>query len=523
LRFAHNVSYVVIDNPIPLSLVVDEKPEKEESSWNMKKAPKKKTSDDRRQEKARKPFNLKLWISSTFDNLKASLFFSPMLAVFVAIGLAIGLTYLDEELTDTVDYPGAFATTVDSARSVLSTVAGATISFAGTAFSVSLLVFQLGSSQYSPRIVHTLFRDPFNRRIMALTVGTFTYCLVVMRAVRLPAGQAEGASDAVVPTISVTVAVILGIISILAIVAFIDHSAHSIDISELLEQVTREAIMTLERTWLFEKEADKSNKDTESELDNSNHLKEIPEAHVVRFVSSGWVQEINLKGLEELVPPGGFIKLHTISGRYSLPECAICSVVGLGDKDEEELKEFDQCVRNLIAVGRSRTMRDDPAFGLRQIVDVTLRALSPGVNDPTTAQDGIFHAAAIVIEFLQREPPPTIIKTEHGGELILDEQQTHDGIVKLAYNEVRVCAGTSPTVCMYLIESLRLIRESLVNGGFKDRAPEIERQVQLIEAGCQNASHVHFDHEFVSKVVRDRFPDLMPIRSDYKQALMNDL
>eukprot|EP00980_Cylindrotheca_fusiformis_P017134 scaffold5276_cov134-Cylindrotheca_fusiformis.AAC.1 len=223
-----------------------------------------------------------------------------------------------------------------------------------------------------------------------------------------------------------------------------------------------------------------------------------------------------------MVPETGFIKVHVVAGRYALPGSAICSVSGLDDDmTQEELDSFDVSVRNLIAVGPSRTMRDDPVFGLRQIVDVTLRALSPGINDPTTAQDGIFHSAALVIEFLQREPPRSVFRTENNGGLILDEQPTHDGIVRLAYNEVRVCAAASPTVCMYLIESLRLIREALKAADLEHRAPEIERQVQMIEAGCQKAGHVHSDNEFIATVRSDRFPNVLPLKVDYKRALLS--
>lgn len=88
---------------------------------------------------------------------------------------------------------------------------------------------------------------------------------------------------------------------------------------------------------------------------------------------------------------------------------------GLKSTTEEELENFDMALRALIAVGPSRTMRDDPLFGLRQIVDLTLRPPSPGVTDPTTAQDGIFHAAAVVIEFLQREPPPSVSRIRMTG------------------------------------------------------------------------------------------------------------
>ena len=102
--------------------------------------------------------------------------------------------------TNTAELPLGLTSTVDSARAVLSTIAGATITFAGIAFSVSLLIIQLASSQYSPRVVHTLFRDPFNRRVMGLVVGTFTYCVIVLRSVRSPLEQG---GQPIIPNLSV--------------------------------------------------------------------------------------------------------------------------------------------------------------------------------------------------------------------------------------------------------------------------------------------------------------------------------
>jgi uncharacterized membrane protein len=341
-----------------------------------------------------------------------------------------------------------------------------------------------------------------------------------MRAVgRARRQDEEDRTINVVPYVSVNVAVLLGIVSILSIVAFIDHTAHSIDISELLHKVDAETVAVLSRSWLLPSdvpddiERHGSSADESDQQEATEHWKEVPDAHIVRFRQNGWVQELNLQAIKSLVPKGGFIKIHTSPGRYALPGSAVCSVSGLDITDETDLDEFDTQLLDAVALGRSRTMRDDPSFGLRQLVDVSLRALSPGINDPTTAQDAVFHAAAIVIEFLKRDPPPAVIKTdEEGGELILGEQQTHDGIVSLAYNEIRICAASSPTVGLYLIESLRLIRESLTAAGLKDRAPEIERQVQLIEANCrQVSSHIYPDHQFIAKARMERFPQLMPL------------
>src|SRR5665811_422850 len=171
--------------------------------------------------------------SAFVERTRASLFFIPMLAVVAAVIVAATAIALDSRIDQNgSDLPLGFTSTVASARALLGTVAGATITFAAIAFSVSLLIIQQASSQYSPRVVHTLFRDPFNRRVMGLVVGTFTYCLLTLRSVR---SSLEKGGDPVIPNLSVAIGVILGIITILAIVAFINHSAHSMDISTILQ------------------------------------------------------------------------------------------------------------------------------------------------------------------------------------------------------------------------------------------------------------------------------------------------
>ena len=115
------------------------------------------------------------------DRLRSSLFFIPMLCVIGGVILGEAMLGVDALVTG---ISPRLTATVDSARTVLTTVAGATLTFAGIAFSVSLLLISLASSQYSPRVVHGMFRDPFNKRVMGLVIGTFTYCLVVLRAVR---------------------------------------------------------------------------------------------------------------------------------------------------------------------------------------------------------------------------------------------------------------------------------------------------------------------------------------------------
>src|SRR5680860_1382130 len=271
---------------------------------------------------------MRLRLSGLTERLRASLFFVPMLGVIIAIAAGfIGLA-IDRRLDQNRELPLGMTSTVDSARVVLSTIAGATITFAGVAFSVSLLIIQLASSQYSPRVVHTLFRDPFNRRVMGLVVGTFTYCVIVLRSVRSPFEQAD---QPVIPNLSVAVAVVLGIGTILAIVAFINHSAHTMDVSEILKRVGRESIELIRREW--------------SPVEPDRPRPQLDEAPAepgatITFDASGWVQQIDFDAMWHSLPAGTELRLETHAGRYAIEGTSVATLW----PRPSELDEIERCL-----------------------------------------------------------------------------------------------------------------------------------------------------------------------------------
>ncbi len=397
-----------------------------------------------------------------------------MLGVVAAIVAGFAGLALDRHLDQHADLPLGLTSTVDSARAVLSTIAGATITFAGIAFSVSLLIIQLASSQYSPRVVHTLFRDPFNRRVMGLVVGTFTYCVVVLQSVRSPLEQG---GQPVIPNLSVAVAVLLGIATILAIVAFINHSAHTMDVSEILERVRREAIDHIRREW------SPAEPGPPPQLDG-----QVPgEPGIeITFDNSGWVQQIDIDALLDCVPAGTQLRLETYPGRYAIEGTPLAALW----PRPPEPADVKRAVRAAVAVGTTRTMQQDVSYGLRQLADVALKALSPGINDPTTAQDAIFHSAAVLAELLQRDPPPAVREGTHGARVILAEQPTHDDLVRLAFDETRHAAATQPTVCIYLLEALHLLYETLRSAGLPDRGAALVEQARLIAKRASMSSEL---------------------------------
>lgn len=429
--------------------------------------------------------------STLNERIRGSLFFVPLVGVLGGAGSALGLVAVDSRIDSRqADLPLGLASTVESARTLLSTVASATITFAGIAFSISLLVIQQAASQHSPRVVHALFREPFNKRVMALVLGTFTYCLLVLRSVRSPL---EDGGQPVIPTVSVAVAVLLGVVAILAVVAFINHSAHSMDISQILERAQREAARPVRDPWGAAHQPPTSPTAPDGE----------PQT-VVRFDRSGWIQHVDAHRLLASLAPGATAELATYPGRYAVPGSVAVHVWGAPPPDDAV-----ETLRHSITLGASRTMLQDPSYGIRALVDVALRALSPGVNDPTTAQDAIFHSAAALVTVLEQPPPPPVLEGEKGRRLLLPELPTDGDLVRLAFEEVRRAAAPHPTVSIYVLEALALVRDA-APADRPEVASLLTAQAALLVDGCEAAGLVPADLVAVRHAWASRFGPTRP-------------
>jgi len=417
---------------------------------------------------------MRLAVAAAVDRLRLSLFFVPMLGVLLGIALGELMLAADRAVDSTATLPLVLTSTVESSRSVLSTIATVTISLAGIAFSVSLLILQQAATQFSPRVVHGLFRDPFNRRVMGVALGVFSYSLVVLRAVRAPE---ESGIEIVIPNLSVAVAVLLGIVAILALVGLINHIAHTMEVSEVLARVLSEARDAV------------STPAPEGGEDRPLPAEPTTRGCLLRAGKDGWVQQIDPEAMLALVPAGGLVRMETGTGRYVFAGSPLATIW----PPPEDHDTATACARDAVLVGSSRTVKQDPVYGLRQLVDVALIALSPGVNDATTAQDAMFHAGALLARLLVA-PQQRMQDGEEGRLLLLPHAAVPAELVALTFTEVRQSAASLPDVCIYLLECLLLVRRTLeVHATDPNVDAAIDNQARLVVEGAARAGSLPAD------------------------------
>ncbi len=389
---------------------------------------------------------LAIWLES----LRSRLWLIPALFAAGAALAAIITVTIDRTLGPDATGPFVFGGGPESARTILSTIAAAMLSFTGLVFSVTMLVLQLASSQLSPRVTRTFLRDRKNQVVLGVFVATFVYALLVLREVR-------SVSDiGFVPSIAVWWSFILLLASVVAFIYYIDHMAHAMRASTVIASVAAETRAAIERRY--------------PDPVGSEPVAALP----VRATSAtihghdrpGVVQAIDVERLCRLATDSDTVLEALVQVGDPLPGGApIARVRGGGRVDADE-------VRDAFSVGDERSMDQDPAFGLRQLVDIADRALSPGINDPTTARQVVDQLHDLLRRLAVRHiPSPQRVDDDGALRVIVPAPDWADHVA-LAIDEIRTYGSGS----IQVVRALRRMLDDLESIVPDDRRAAIRRQ-----------------------------------------------
>ena len=405
-------------------------------------------------------------VSRLIIRARDSLYAIPTLIVVGCAGLALAAVYLDASFGETLaQWPMILGATVAGARAIASAVAGATITVAAIVFSITALTTQMASSQYSPRALGEFFEDPFQQSIIGLVVGTFTYSLVLLASL----GSALLDGSLATPSLGVTICIALGVASAIGIVAYINHTLRRMQIDSVVRRIASSSIEAIERHL-----QERSNNDIVVEG-------RPPESDSRRLKShrGGWIVTIDEQAILDVLPPGSTARVDVRIGEAVSVSDRIMTI---WPDPGESWHGFDH-LRRTIVTAHERSVELDPTFGIRQLVDIALRALSPGVNDPTTAVDVIHHLKTPVRTVLLSDAPPRVFAGPDERRVFLDGLPGRSDYVHLAFSEIRLAARRQPYVLAALIEVLGDLRADLAEADVERRAGAVEEELRLtIEA-----------------------------------------
>lgn len=407
-------------------------------------------------------------LTALWNRIRDSLWFFPGVLTLAAAGLALVTIQLDVMgvLPDAPAGVWLFSGTASGARGVLTAIASGFITVTGVVFSVTIVAIQLASTQFTPRILRNFTADRANQLVLGVFIGTFTYALLVLRVVRgeqdgpaagvtpsdLPGAGDGGAApaaaaatiDAFVPNLSVTVAVALALVSIGFLIFFIDHAARSVQASVIIDRVTGETLRTLHRLL----------PDTVGVPADDDADAAIPagQGDLVLARDSGYLQGVDQDALFRIIGEKGLvIRMEPQVGDFLLPGSPLATVWPATAPHDDATAD---AIRGAFLTGPQRTPHADPELGIIELVDIAVKALSPGINDPTTATLCVDRLAEVLLALARRETRNRVRRNPDDGGVLVLPGVDFDRLVRSAFDQIRHYGVENPHFAATLLRRL---------------------------------------------------------------------
>ena len=414
----------------------------------------------------------KLWIQ-----VRSSLWFVPTLLVLCGGAAALGLVQLDLAYANALSgqrWEPLLNAGAEGARGMLTAIASSMITIAGVAFSITIVTLSLASTQYTPRILRNFMRDRANQFVLGTFVAIFTYCLIVLRTIR---GGSEPDGGGFVPLVAVAFGMLLALLSVGCLIFFIHHVAASIQASTILKTIADETDAAIDALH-------------PDELDDGAESPAVGASEApnqtwrgVTAERSGYLQHGDAEGLLRFAKEHDVIvRLERAPGDFVAAGMPLVSLSGEVDKDAAP------ALRRLFVIGAFRTVDQDAGFGVRQIVDIAMKALSPGVNDTSTAVTCIDYLSVLLAKLTTRRLKAPFV-SDGGEQRVLATPPSFDDFAAKAFDEIRLSADGNVTIILQMMCALRRIAR--VTKSRSNRLALLEQCRVIIDAADRTVAAAH--------------------------------
>jgi uncharacterized membrane protein len=347
----------------------------------------------------------------------ASAMWVPVLATnVIAVALALVLPVVDEHVAES----GSPPITAAAAQQIFGALAAGMITFTGIIFSAVFVAAQIQTSSYSPRLAARLRRDPVVIAGLALPTATATYALFALAAI---GGQSSRTGRVVAPVVTVIFGLVLLVVTLGAFVALVQRAFELTQIGGIFRGLMRRATAVIEDVHPL----------AVASGGPAQAIASDPHAVVVAHDGPpAVVAAIDHAALLRLAgETGGFVEVLPMVGQFVATGMPVLRIHGARSTPATARAQ------RVLVVARQRTIDQDPAFVLRMLVDIAIRALSPAVNDPTTAVQALDRIEGLLVELHRRAPAPTLVLDGDGVALGRVPAPTWTDYLELAITEIR--------------------------------------------------------------------------------------
>ncbi len=390
-----------------------------------------------------------------YEYVRNSLWIVPLILVVLAAVLALALVEVDQRTSTTIGV--SFGE--EAGRAVLGSIGSGMITFTGFVFSILLLAVQFGSNQFSPRLLRRFLRDPTTKLSLGVFMATFIYALAVLRVV----GTGDNADF--VPNNSISVAVLLLLASMLMFLRLLSRTTQGLRVASVLNELGRDARRVVEGAY-------PERLDETADEPDTGPLPVGAGRTVSYRGSPGVVQSVDMKTLVERARQSDtVIELEPRFGEQVADGFPLFTVYG------EQVPLDDEDLRGTVATGDERTMRQDPAFAFRLFADISSKALSPGVNDPTTSTQALDQIELLLGIVGTRRLTPGVGRDQAGTVRLRYRAPSWEDFLSLAVDETRHYGEGSVQV----MRRLRALLENVHASVPPSRRAAVEAELVLLD------------------------------------------
>ena len=403
------------------------------------------------------------------EALRTNLWLVPTIEVIAAVGLFMVTLRLDRAVyTGHLRAPSwVISGTADAARQILTSIAASVITVVGIVFSITIVTLTLASTQFGPRMLRNFIRDRGTQLTLGTFVATFVYCVVALVSI------GPGSHGDFVPHVSITTTFGLVLIDLAVLIYFIHHIATQIQLPQVIASIAKDLARAVAVQGVDRRQMNARAADDAPSLDALLATIE-PFGAVIRTPKSGYVQFIRHRTLIRIATEANaVIRVPYRPGHFLVEGRELASVW-----PPEAAERVARYLARAQVTGPYRTLTQDVAFGVDQLVEIAIRALSPAVNDTFTALTCIDWLGDSLCKIAARWAPTQVHRDRDGYIRVITDEVSYERLVQRAFEKVRQAGRGMPAVMIRQLEALTTIMEQTTD---PKRAAVLMNQAAMIQ------------------------------------------
>jgi uncharacterized membrane protein len=436
---------------------------------------------------------LRTRITLLYERIRQSFWTIPGGMILGAAALAVVLPALDDRYADQLlEWLPWVEITPSTGQAILSSIAGAMATITGVVFSITILTLSIASSQMGPRLLRTFLRHRFTHYTLGTFIGTTVYSLLILVSIR------DRDQYQFTPYLGVLAAVFFAVAGFLILVYFIHAIAQMIQAPNVVQMVSADLDQAITRLYPEPLGEDASSVWQQQDVDA--FLERLgKEYSIIPAITEGYVQAIDLPRLLQFAQERDCVlQLLYRPGDFLMLDSALCRIWPC----QEDTHATSETLKGAFLTGNRPTPLQDVEAGVNELVEVAVRALSPGINDPYTAINCVDRLGASLSRLAQRQVPSPLRESEDHIIRVVAHGPNFAGVLNCAYNQIRQYGAGSTAVTLRMMEVLTLLAQYLHSDDA--RAALRRHALMLLESGEE-----HFKTESDRIDLRSRFEACM--------------